>query len=381
VGESCISAYVHVPFCASKCTYCDFNSYPGLDYLYSDYVNALIAEMGTVARTMENIVPLQTIYVGGGTPTVLSVDHLSAILGALQDSFGLGDECEITTEANPCNISLSKCVELLGAGFNRLSLGIQSFDDSLLRMLGRMHTCAEALDAVYAARDAGFNNLSLDLMYALPGQSIMQWKDTLSLAIDLAPEHISLYELTIEDGTYLKVLLNSGKITPADEDRRLSMYHIAIETITSAGYEHYEVSNFARPGLRCRHNITYWRNEYYYGFGAGATSYVSGVRSVRVAEPQDYVAAVNGTGDLISYSECLTGEDLSDETLMVGLRMLDGVDLAAVSARTNLNLGAKLASKLDWLEQLGLLTVEGSVVRVTRKGLYVLDTVISELTR
>lgn len=308
---------------------------------------------------------------------------------------GLAPDCEITIEANPGTVDEKKLAELREAGFNRLSLGVQCLDDEFLRSIGRVHTRDEALDAYSAARRAGFANIGIDLMFALPGQTLSHWRDTLDAAVGLRPEHISLYELSIEEGTRFAELCAEGRLAPVGEDTRLEMYELTIARLTEAGYEHYEVSNFALPGFRSRHNVTYWLNRPYYGFGAGATSYINGARARRVAHPRDYINAIASDAsdasehasrpkahddrpDLIEFCETLEGRARLGETIMLGLRMLEGIDLARVWAEIGLDPLGEYAAQIERLARRGLVEITDTCLRVTRRGLLLLDDVAAE---
>jgi oxygen-independent coproporphyrinogen-3 oxidase len=381
------AAYIHIPFCVSKCWYCDFSSYPGLEPIFQDYVRALISEI----ERPTNFPPceggteggearpgLDTVYFGGGTPTVLSSPDLSAILGAIRGSLGIAEAAEVTIEANPGTVDEAKLRDLREAGFNRLSLGVQSLDDEFLRAMGRVHTRAQALRAYDAARRAGFANVGIDLIFALPGQTLAHWSNTLDSAIGLAPEHVSLYELSIEEGTRFAQLCAEGKLPATDEDAQLAMYELAIDKLTGAGYEHYEVSNFARPGFRSRHNTVYWLNEPYYGFGAGASSCVSGTRARRIASPSDYISAIDSDSDAIEFSETLEPRARLGETIVQGLRMLEGVELARVRRETGFDVLREFAAQIASLRERGLIEVADGHLRVTHAGLLLLNDVSRE---
>ncbi len=372
------SAYLHIPFCASKCWYCDFNSYCGLESLYEDYVKALISEINRTARGSEE--DLQTVYFGGGTPTVLPDDDLIRLLNTLRERFGVAKSAEVTIEANPGTVSLRGLKMLRNAGFNRISLGIQSFDDDFLRRIGRTHSRQQAIAAYNYAREAGFDNTGVDLIFALPGQTVSHWASTLDGVMEqgLRPEHVSLYELSIEEGTRFAELCATGKLPEVDEELRLEMYECAIERLTRAGYEHYEVSNFALPGFRSRHNMTYWRNEPYYGFGAGATSYMDGTRSRRVSEPREYIEAVGSGVDLMEFSETLSPIARLGETIIQGLRMLQGVDLDYVKTQTGLDPRLVYQTEIESLLSRGLIEVTNDRLRVTHAGLLLLNDVSQE---
>lgn len=370
------AAYIHIPFCLSKCHYCDFNSYPGMDSLFDEYVHALITE---IERTQVSPDKLDTVYIGGGTPTVLTANQLGDILAAIVRSIGLSENAEITIEANPGTIDESKLVQLRELNFNRLSLGVQSLDDDYLAMLGRAHDAKQAVDAYYTARRAGFDNISIDLIFAMPGQRLNHWENTLYSALGLEPEHISLYELTIEEGTQFANLCAQGELSLPEEDEQIDMYEMAIAKMREAGFEHYEVSNFARPGYRCRHNQVYWRNEPYYGFGAGATSYVSGNRAIRIKDPKGYATAIESGEDAIDFSERLTGRAYLAETLILGLRMIDGIDLDELSTKTQTNIRNEFSDEIESLISRGLIKHTNSRMRVTHKGLLLLNDVSAEL--
>lgn len=373
------AAYVHIPFCVSKCGYCDFNSFPGMEPLFDDYVDALIREINRTGQEQPYYHRLDSVYFGGGTPTVLPPNKLTNILAAIGDTFGLAEDCEITIEANPGTVDRCTLSQLRNAGFNRLSLGVQSLDDEFLSAIGRIHTAREALDAYAWARSSGFVNIGIDLIFALPGQTLQHWKSTLNTVASMNPEHISLYELSIEEGTRFAELCAEGQLKLPEEELRLEMYEIAISTLIAVGYEHYEVSNFARPGFRSRHNQVYWRNEPYFGFGAGASSYVNGIRSMRVGNPRRYIESINHGEDAIESSECLTGRHRLAETLIQGLRLLEGVDLRWFKAETGVDALDVFADEISSLAQKGLVEVSKDRLRVTHKGLLLMNDVAVEI--
>lgn len=377
------AAYVHIPFCVSKCSYCDFSSYPGMEAVFADYVRALI---GDIKQTASQSVPgpgeetrrLQSIYFGGGTPTLLPAADLAAVLGVIRHFLGIAPDAEVTVEANPGTVHLPKLQRLRQAGFNRISLGVQSFDDDFLQSIGRAHTRLQALDAYDAARQAGFENTGIDLMFALPGQTLGHWEHTLDTALELWPKHISLYELSIEEGTRFSQMRAEGRLQVLDEDTQLAMYELAIQKLTGEGYEHYEVSNFARPGFRSRHNQVYWLNYPYYGFGSGATSYVDGVRGRRIGDPRSYIAAVDSGGDPVESSESLDARSRLGETILLGLRMTEGVEVDRLQRETGLDPMAEYHLQIESLRERGLLESEDGHLRVTRTGLLLLNDVSRE---
>jgi len=371
------AAYIHIPFCVSKCHYCEFNSYPGMDSIFGQYTQALITEIENAPRP-DPARPLETVYFGGGTPTLLPAHYLLDILSAVRETFGLADDAEVTIEANPGTADKAKLAELRNGGFNRISIGVQSLDDEFLEKIGRAHSRRQAIDAYESARLAGFANIGIDLIFALPGQTLDGWRATLDAAVGLGSEHVSLYELTIEEGTRFAEMRARGELDLPDEDTRLNMYETAISKLTGAGFEHYEVSNFARPGYRSRHNQVYWRNEPYYGFGAGATSYVEGERARRVADPRAYIAAVCSGSDAIEFSERLTGRAALAETIIQGLRMIEGIDLSAINAAYCTDLAQEFENEIARLRERGLVEEADGHLRVTHCGLLLLNDVAGE---
>ena len=369
------AAYIHIPFCRAKCCYCDFNSYPGLEHLFEDYVESLILEIGVAEPTGA---PLESVYFGGGTPTILPASALARILDAVRDRFGLAGGAEITVEANPGTVDAPGLALLRAAGFNRLSIGVQSFDDRVLSRLGRVHTSGQARDGFRLGRDAGFENIGIDLMYGLPGQSVSEWERTLESALGLAPEHVSLYELSIEEGTVFGNLRRASLLDLPDEDAQIEMYLTAINALAAAGYEHYEMSNLALPGRRSRHNQTYWRNEPYFGFGAGASGCVAGVRYTNLRRPEDYIESTRATGSAVESSEALTGRQAMGETIMLGLRMIEGVDLGAFRERFGVELAEVYGRELGEPAARGLVELTETRLRLSEAGLLIANEVAAE---
>lgn len=351
-----------------------------MDSLFAEYTQALITEIENAADPDAPQTRLETVYFGGGTPTMLPADHLIDIFSAIRQTFGISENAEITIEANPGTVDIAKLNALKEAGFNRMSIGVQSLDDEFLTRIGRAHTSRQAIEAYDSARQAGFSNIGIDLMFALPGQTIEHWANTLDSAISLAGEHISLYELSIEEGTRFAEMCAAGKLELPDEDVQIEMYELAISELTSAGYEHYEVSNFARPGFRSRHNQVYWLNRPYYGFGAGATSYVGGVRAIRLGDPAKYIESICSEEGPIESSEQLTGHALLGETMIQGLRMVEGVDVDRIDAEYDADIALEFEEEICSLKGRGLLEESGGRIRVTHKGLLLLNDVSLEFT-
>lgn len=381
-----IGLYIHIPFCKRKCPYCDFNSYAGLDALQIPYVEALTAEMSWLARQREWQV--NTVFIGGGTPTVLPLSLLTQVLNAVQARFQVPAGAEITVEANPGTVDETYLAGLRAAGVNRLSLGVQSFHDDELRLLGRIHTAAESKAAFRAARRTGFQNVNLDLIYGLPEQPLERWRVTLEQALSLSPEHLSLYCLTVEEGTPFAEWVARGDLAQPDDDLAAEMYELAGEML-KADYFHYEVSNWARRTMPdpqftichshfiCQHNVVYWRNEAYLGLGAGAHSSWEGRRWHNQLSPRSYVArmAAQGKGDALWESPVVEGVEVigeslaMGETMMLGLRLLEeGVPLARFSERFGRSLLDVYRDEVAVLQGEGLLEQGPECVRLTRRG-------------
>lgn len=372
------AVYIHIPFCISKCHYCDFNSYPGMGELFDSYVEAVAAEIRGASRGRSRAA---TLYVGGGTPTLLNEQQLCLTVEAVQSVLGLPSDAEATVEANPATADRSKMEGLLAIGFNRISIGAQSFEGTLLQQAGRVHTVDDTRQAVIDARFAGFANLSLDLIYSLPGQDVEMWRSTLQETIDLKPDHVSLYDLTIEPGTPFAEMLERGRLKLPDEDTQIEMYSLAQQMLDSSGYEQYEISNFAKPGFQSAHNQFYWRNEEYYGFGAGAVSYLDRKRVRNVAKPEDYIRLIEETGSAVETVEELTAEAAMGETVMLGLRLIKGVDLALFQERFNVEIDKVYQTEIGKQTELGLLELTESRLRLTPKGLLLANEVMAEFIR
>lgn len=363
------AVYVHVPFCRAKCAYCDFNSYAGKDGLHEAYAGALCQEAERFWRDRPTAAEgITSVYIGGGTPTVLSADRLGRILSASAPAQLRAAECEVTVEANPGTVDAESLRTLRRLGFNRLSLGVQSLDDHTLKLLGRVHDAAEARRALILARAAGFENVNLDFIYGLPRQSLASWRRTLREALRLDPEHLSLYALSVEPGTPLHDWVERGEIELPGEDQVADMYSLAEESLRDSGYEHYEISNWARPGRECRHNLVYWANEPYVGFGVGAHSYVDGRRRGNVADPAEYIRRVTEGLEVVESDEAI-GPDLEmAETLFLGLRRGAGVSHSEFRRRFGCELAGRYGPTIAELVRAGLLSADAAGIRLTPRG-------------
>jgi len=373
-----VSLYIHIPYCRSKCGYCDFNSFPGREAEYENYAQALLAELEFRGSELEHAA-VPSIFFGGGTPTILRGELLSSILARCVKAFNIAPEAEISVEANPETVSPELFDALLAVGFNRLSLGVQSFDDESLRRLGRIHDGDSAVKGIRLAAEAGFKNVSLDLMFGLPAQEVSQWDRDLETALSHAPQHISAYGLKIEEKTPFDRLRKMGIITLPDEEACSDMYSLAVEKLTAEGYEHYEISNFAKPGFRCRHNVNYWRNGQYLGLGAGAHSYLKGERSANIKAPGDYMTKMAEGGSALEFRERLSPRAALGEALMLGLRLTEGIDVEDYGNKYGIDFNREYGSTVKELCEEGLLEMEGRCLRLSRSGILLSDEVFIRL--
>jgi oxygen-independent coproporphyrinogen-3 oxidase len=357
--------YVHVPFCERKCPYCDFNSHAGRDAEQARYVDALLEE---ARRHAAGLAPV-TIFVGGGTPTHLSEDLLERLLGGLLEVVSTERLLEATVEANPGTLTAAKVRALRRAGITRGSVGVQSFDDRHLRTLGRIHDGAAAERAVRALQDGGVERVSLDLILAVPGQTLAEQESDLDRAVALGTEHVSAYVLTIEEGTAFHSWVRHGLLLPPDEDRDLAHLRLAVERLSAAGLRRYEISNHARPGRESLHNLAYWRNREWLGLGAGAHSHVAGERWKNEDDPRRYADRVLAGADAVVFRERPDLPTVLFETLMMGLRLLDGVDLDEVHARSGLDARVVFADEIARHVADGLVVVDGGRMALTERGL------------
>lgn len=369
--------YCHIPFCSSKCPYCDFNSYIYNPVLARDYFDAMKSEISCWGRTLGRP-RLKSVYFGGGTPTTLSAAQLAALLRLAGEIFSIDGDIEKTAEANPGGLRRGNFRELISGGFNRLSLGVQSLDDSVLKTLGRIHCATDAIGCCKAAREAGFSNISIDLIYAVPGQRHDSWMSTLEKAIELEPDHISIYELTVEEGTVFGAMTKRGALKLPDEDMALEMYDEAADKLNAAGFEHYEISNFARPGRRSRHNQIYWSYYDYLGLGAGAHSKIGPKRFWNESNPRRYAQMIAKDGCATAGQEDLSAEKALAEALMLGLRMIEGVDLTELSASCGIDPDIVYGKKFEMLQAEGLINRIGHRLKLTRKGLHLSNEAFAE---
>lgn len=374
-----LSVYLHIPFCQRKCYYCAFNSYPWQEDLAQSFVGSLNKEIEWWGKELTPF-PFQvsTLFLGGGTPTCLQAKQLEEILAVCQKFFPLAADAEISVEANPGTVDKEKLLVLKEYGVNRLSFGVQSLDDRFLSFLGRIHTKKEFLTNYHLARALGFENINLDFIFALPNQSLKNWQDNLKEGAALEPNHLSTYNLVLEEGTPLQKRYQAGEFAQAEEDLDLDMYQYTIEYLTGLGFNHYEISNFAKPGLECRHNLVYWQNKEYLGLGPGAHSFWQKTRFFNSLLPKEYIGRIEAGQRPVAEIEVITKELEMGETMMQGLRLLQGVSQAEFFQRFNQPFKAVYGEKLFQLKRLGLLVEEGERIHLTRQGLYLANNVFEQ---
>lgn len=405
-----LELYIHIPFCARKCSYCDFLSFAAPERVYREYMDKLIEEICGQGPNFQEY-RVSTIFVGGGTPSILPADLIMELFATLSENFDIALDAEVTLEANPGTLTMEKLEVYRQSGINRLSIGLQSADDKELKYLGRIHSYDSFLKSYQRARQAGFKNINVDLMSALPGQDVHSWKTTLKKVMMLKPEHISAYSLIIEEGTPFferfgepeckKGLLSGGQQENSkkpetasevaaraavmtlpdlpDEDTDREMYHLTKEMMAAQGYERYEISNYAKKGYECRHNTGYWTGVEYLGLGLGASSYTYGYRYHNTEDLQEYLSLNLYEGGAAARDiEELSLEDKMEEFMFVGLRMMKGVSGSEFLERFGLNMWNVYGDVLKKLEQQGLIEVEAPMVRLTERGIDVSNMVLSE---
>ena len=362
ISHHCL--YIHIPFCVKKCAYCDFASSAESEVTFEEYVAGVIREMELRAETLEGPTVAETLYLGGGTPSLLPPELVGRFVATARERYGLTPDTEITLEANPGTVTGETLAGFREAGVNRLSLGVQSLDDRMLALLGRVHSAAEAREAVALARGAGFTNLGIDLIHSLPGQTPEMWGEELRQAVALGPEHISAYELTLEEGTPLHRLREEGKLTLPDDETGATMYRTTADLLGAAGYEQYEIANFARSGRRSRHNQVYWRRDPYLGFGAAAHSFQTvplyGRRWHNPIDPSAYLRRV-AAGRLPEEEVLvLSRREAMAETFFLGLRTTEGVDTERYRESFGESVEQAYGPEIEGLLGAGLLHRQGS---------------------
>jgi oxygen-independent coproporphyrinogen-3 oxidase len=373
-----LGLYLHFPYCISKCPYCDFNSYQlKEDNQISSYISALYQEITAYSQKLKKS-NIKTIYLGGGTPTILSGTQICNILEFCKEKYKIDKDAEITIEANPGTLNGEKIKLLTESGINRLSLGAQSFDNIFLKKLGRIHNTQEIIDSYYLAREAGFNNINIDIMFALPDQTTEDLQATLKKAVSLKPDHLSLYNLTIKPGTEYYKEYKRGKLKLSTEDEEFDMYNWAINFLEESGFDHYEIANFARPHKRSIHNMIYWQNKPYLGIGAGAYSFIRGYRYMNYENPARYIKEIMSGKLPIDNGEKLSLRKRMIETIILGLRTKDGVIYKKFQTRFGINLNDIFSKQVNKLVNLRLLQKDNYKIKLTNKGIFLANTVFRE---
>lgn len=369
------TAYIHVPFCAHHCGYCDFAVSAGQDHLIELYLDALEKELASLGEPRS----VETIFIGGGTPTHLDVRQLERLLGIIGKWFP-SPTIEYSIESTPESLNARKAVLLALFGVNRLSIGVQSFHPHLLTALERRHTSESIPRAIEAVRPH-IANISLDLIFAAPGSTLESWAADLNAALAFEPNHLSTYGLTYEKGTPLWKDRERGRVKPVDEDAELAMYEHSMDRLAAAGFEHYEISNFARPGGRCRHNERYWANEAYFGFGVGAARYGNGTRELNTRDTKTYIRKVLAGESPTFQSETLDPRDRAFETIGTQLRRAAGIDRERFAVQTGFALDELVGERIESLVAADVLIDDGSSVQLTRRGKCVADAAIENLMK
>lgn len=368
--------YIHIPFCVQKCRYCDF---------YSEVCNsgarieAFLAALDTELCRIDSAFVPTTVFFGGGTPTALPAEKLAALLASLKRHIDLSQVDEWSVEANPGTLTGRKMEALVAAGVNRISLGVQSFDDRRLEWLGRIHRVRDVYDAVSLVRSFGGLDLNLDLMHSIPGVALSEWDAELDAVLSLSPQHISCYNLTFEPGTPLAQMLEAGELAEPDEELQLAQFELTDRRLKMAGYEHYEISNYAKPGHECRHNLLYWTAGEYIGCGPAAHSSCKGRRFANADTLDPYCRMMQERGSACDFEETLPEEARARETLVFGLRLLAGVNKRWFLEKTDFEIDELCGDEVAHLKAVGLLEEVGDNLRLTRDGLFVSNSVFAEL--
>ena len=365
--------YIHIPFCKSKCLYCDFNSFAGKDECMAPYFSALSYEIEAWAKKLSGR-QFDTIYFGGGTPSYAGADFLCGAIDKLKKSFDVDKNAEITVECNPGTIGFDGFKALRQGGTNRLSIGLQSTDNEMLKRLGRIHTAEDFEDCFDAARRAGFENISLDLMYGLPDMTMEDWEKTLEKALLFDAEHISVYALKIEEGTPF----SKTKLALPNDDLTADMYERAVSVFRSAGYKRYEISNFAKKGRESRHNQKYWELDDFLGIGAGAYSCIEGVRFSNEADILTYIGKISQSGFAMCEETPISLDEQMSEFVFLGLRCQDGISLTEFKERFGVSLTDVFAEPIKKYTDWGFLVSDGKRLRFSDKGFFVSNTILSD---
>ena len=367
--EKMTAAYLHIPFCDHICFYCDFNKVFLEGQPVDDYVEATIQEMALMKERYPTK-EVETFYIGGGTPTTLNEKQLDRLLTGIQTYYPLASGAEFTVEANPESASLGKFKVMAEHGVNRISMGVQSFNNDILKKIGRIHTADQVYSCVDAAHSVGLENISIDLIFRLPNQTFADFNDSLKKALELDLPHYSIYSLILENKTIFYNLMRQGKLPLPSEDEEADMYELAIQTMESAGRKQYEISNYSKPGFESKHNLTYWNNEEYFGFGAGAHGYIDGNRYNNHGPIQHYLAPLKQNLSPIIYQNTLTKKEKIEEEMILGMRRMHGVSISAFKQKHDIEMSALYGEIISQLLKDQLIEQVGDYIRLTHQGTF-----------
>ena len=373
-----LSAYIHIPFCVNKCPYCGFYSTRYDTALADRFLVALDIEMQNRSRNLQDRL-FSSIYIGGGTPTMLSPGQFSRLFDLIEKHLPLAADAEITVESNPCTITPRMLDLLKDRGVNRFSIGVQSFSDQVLAKLGRTHSASRAFAAVRAVREAGFRNIGIDLIYGVPEQTEEQWQRTIEAALSLEPDHLSVYSLSLDEGSPLSREARAGRFMLPDDEIVERMYGTAIQSLEAAGLRQYEISNFCVPGRECRHNCNYWARGEYLGLGPGAWSFIGNTRSMTIADVNEYIARMTGGIPAVDTREVLNRDQSAAETLFLGLRRTAGIDLDHYGRMFGPDATKNLRKKIEKFDSSGLFQIENTRLSLTLRGFLLSNEALSSI--
>lgn len=392
MNDKKLGIYVHIPFCIRKCLYCDFLSFSGCDEeVFRNYADALKNEIAFYGHRLKaqnpEIVQVDSIFIGGGTPTMIQAELISSVMSAIREAFELTKDAEITIESNPKTLSAEKLKAYKNAGINRLSMGVQSLDDGVLKKLGRVHGQEDAHEAFELARACGFENINIDLMFAVPGQNMDIWKRTLDEAVSMSPEHISFYSLQLEEGTEFFRMFEKGELPMLSDEADREMYHYALKRLKDAGYGHYEISNCAKPGRECRHNLKYWSLENYLGVGLGAHSYIDGHRFSNKTDLQEYISSLEKrslkkeNAQWIEWQHKNSQWDDISDYVITAMRRMKGISLREFEERFGrqfFDVYPEQKKLVEMWEQQGFISVSEDRIKFTVAGVDVSNSILAE---
>jgi putative oxygen-independent coproporphyrinogen III oxidase len=377
MSNKSIGLYIHIPFCKSKCNYCDFNSYQGKEVDFARYFEVLQQEIRYYSAVISDRI-IDTVFIGGGTPSLVDTKYIYELLKCCRNYLNIDNRAEASIESNPGTVTYEKLLTYRVNGINRLSMGLQAWQDRLLKELGRIHTAEDFVINHEAAAKAGFRNLNVDLIFGLPGQTMNDWSITIQNILKLGFQHISCYSLKIEEGTVFGKMLEEGRLEPADEELDRRMYWYAVDEFVKAGYSHYEISNFALPGYECRHNMRYWKALEYLGVGAGAHSYLDGCRFNNVCGIDDYIEEKSKDAGHRENIERIDKKESMSEFMILGFRLVDGIRLQDFKARYGTDIYTLYGKQIEKLMRKQLLELEDEKLRLTPFGLDVANEVFVE---